>query len=263
MELTPSLEEYPSSMSVLLFVALLTFLAMIAPVIVRRRFGIERLLVNNEVAGHYFAVVGTIYAVLLAFATIATWEKFNDAENATAQEIGALSALYRMSGGLGDEARDLVRSRLATYITTVVHDEWPAMARGSFSVSAHSALTDLYAAYANYNPGTERESVILSASFDQLDHITQERYERLVLARGIIPGVLWVVLVSGAVLTTGFTLFFGSKSLWAQSLMTGLLSALIMLTLLVAVSLNFPFTGSVRVSSDAFSVINDVGVRQQ
>jgi len=43
---------------------------------------------------------GVLYAVLLAFAIIVVWEKFNVAENDVAREAGAAATIYRLSDGL-------------------------------------------------------------------------------------------------------------------------------------------------------------------
>jgi hypothetical protein len=48
--------------------------------------------------------VGVIYAVLLAFAVIVMWEKFNDAQSAVASEVGATAPLFHYSEGKEPEA---------------------------------------------------------------------------------------------------------------------------------------------------------------
>ena len=60
----------PLWLSGMLIVGLPTVLAMFGPIIVRRYVTLETLTKNNEVAGFKFAVVGVLYAVLLAFAII-------------------------------------------------------------------------------------------------------------------------------------------------------------------------------------------------
>jgi hypothetical protein len=59
-----------------LLVVLPTIAAMCGPVLMRRQIGLERLASNNEIAGFKFATVGVTYAVLLTFAVIVVWEKF-------------------------------------------------------------------------------------------------------------------------------------------------------------------------------------------
>ncbi len=66
----------PVWLSGLILVGVPTLLAVGAQVLLRRRLGLERLRSNNEVAGFKFAAVGVLYAVLLAFAVIVVWERF-------------------------------------------------------------------------------------------------------------------------------------------------------------------------------------------
>ena len=65
-----SLVTAPLWISAVLLVILPTALSMAGPVVARRIIGLERLSTNNEVAGFKFAVVGVLYAVLLAFVVI-------------------------------------------------------------------------------------------------------------------------------------------------------------------------------------------------
>jgi hypothetical protein len=70
----------------------------------RRRWGTDRLALNNEVAGFKFAVVGVFYAVLLAFVVVAVWEDYRDTETAVRNEAKALADLHQVSYALPDEA---------------------------------------------------------------------------------------------------------------------------------------------------------------
>ena len=61
--------------------------------LIRRAAPLELLTDNNEVAGCKFAVVGVLYAVLLAFAVIVVWERFSETEGQVATEAGASATL--------------------------------------------------------------------------------------------------------------------------------------------------------------------------
>ena len=88
----------------------------------------------------------------------------------------------------------------------------------------------------------------------------EARRARLVKALGTVPGVIWVVLFGGAVLTIGFTFFFGTQNLRAQTLMTGALAMLILSGLLIIVAIDRPFSGTVKVQPDGLlEVIEDLG----
>jgi hypothetical protein len=91
--------------------------------------------------------------------------------------------------------------------------------------------------------------------FTQIDNITSARRIRLHLATGLVPGVVWAALYAGAILTVGFPLFFGSENLPAQITMTGVLSILVTLGLVVIISIDYPFTGPVHVQPEPLSAV--------
>ena len=185
---------------------------MAGPVLVRRRLNLDQLRLNNEVAGFKFATVGVLYAVLLAFAVIVVWQRFSDAEKAVAQEAGAATTIYRLARGIDAGPRMAVRDRLNGYLESAVAKEWTAMERGRVSPEVTRALDEIYSARLTFSAHDSNRAVLRAEILHQLDLITQARRERLVLASGTVPGVLWVVLFGGAVLTIGFTLFSAQRT---------------------------------------------------
>lgn len=251
------LAELPLWAAAILLVVLPTIAAMCGPVLMRHRIGLEQLASNNDIAGFKFATVGVIYAVLLAFAVIVVWEKFSDAEIAVVQEAGASATIYRLTAGPDPEAV-ATRAAMSNYLRLAINRDWPRMATGNESREVTQALNALYAAALRLMVNGLRQPAIFAETFKQLDAVTQARRTRLHLATGIVPGIVWLVLYCGAVLTVGFTFFFGTENLAAQVMMTGILSIIVFMGLLVIVSIDHPFTGSVHVGSDPLqSVIED------
>jgi hypothetical protein len=258
------LNTQPLWLSSTLLVGATTLMSMAAPVLVRRRITTERLRINNEVAGFTFATVGVLYAVLLAFAVIVVWEKFNEAEHAAAEEAGAAATLYRLANGIGGDPGAALRDSLTRYVRVAAEEDWPAMERSTSSHTATRALDATYAALLTFTPSDGRATALLGEALDQLDRLTVARQTRLVLASGAVPGVLWFVLFGGAVLTIGFTLFFGTENLRVQVLMTGILSFLIFSGLLVITVTDHPYAGPVRVQPEALlAVLEDFGAKAQ
>ena len=248
------LSGLPLWVAAVLLVVLPTIAAMCGPVLMRHRISLERLASNNEIGGFKFATVGVIYAVLLAFAVIVVWEKFNDAEIAVVQEAGASATLYRLAAGPEPEAV-ATRSALGNYLRLAIDRDWPLMATGKESREVTQALDALYAVALRLMENGSRQPAIFVEMFKQLDAITQARRTRLHLATGIVPGIVWLVLSCGAVLTVGFTFFFGTENLAAQVMMTGILSVIVFLGLLVIVSIGHPFTGPVHVGSEPLQTV--------
>ncbi|WP_423066598.1 DUF4239 domain-containing protein [Devosia sp. CN2-171] len=251
------LTQMPLWLSGLLLVVIPTVLAMAMIFLIRRAAPLELLSGNNEVAGFKFAVVGVLCAVLLAFAVIVVWERFSETEGQVATEAGASATLYRLADGLAPPAGPAIHIAITGYLESVVGEEWPAMERGEENAGTTRTLDSLYATVLALQPANDRESAVLEAMLTQLNILTEARRARLVATVGIVPGVLWVVLFGGAVVTIGFTFFFGARSVRAQSLMTGILALLICSGLLVIVAIEYPFTGDVYVSPESIVKVLD------
>jgi hypothetical protein len=221
-----------------------TALAMLGPIVVRRRYPLSVLVKNNEIAGFKFATVGVIYAVILAFAIVAVWDKFNEAEALVLREAGAAATLYRISTGDEPNAR-ATRAALDQYLTAVVEDDWPQMAVSREGRQAGNALDRLYVTAMQLGEG--KPLAVGVEIMKELGAITEARRGRLHYAMGVVPPALWLMLVFGAVLTIGFTYFFGLENLKSQVTMTGGLATIVFLGLFVIVSYDHPFTGEVFV----------------
>lgn len=248
------LASLPLWLSALLVVVLPSVVAMCGPVLVRRRIPLEHLAENNEVAGFKFAVLGVVYAVLLGFAVIVVWEKFRDAEVAVVQEASGVVAIARLSNGLDAGSRGVVHERLTRYVQAVITDDWPAMASAKVSPRVNQVLDALYMSVLSINPSTPREAATMAALLTELDTVTQGRRTRLLLSSGAVPGVLWTALSVGAVVTLAFTFFFGTRSVRAQALMSGMLAIVTFMGLFVVVEIGHPFTGPVSVGPDALQL---------
>jgi len=241
----------PLWMSAMVVVVVPTALAMAGTFFVRRFVSLERLSSNNEVAGFKFATVGVLYAVLLAFAVIVVWEKFSAAEDHVAFEAAAAASLYRLADGIGGETGPTIKKKLTEYLESAITQDWPAMEKGRPSAATTRALADIYRATLTYKPADFGGAMLMQETLHQLDSLTEARRARVVKAAVSVPGVLWLVLFAGAIITVGFTFFFGTENLPAQSLMTGALTLLIFSGLLVIVTIDQPFAGAIKVHPEA------------
>ena len=237
-----------------------TIFAMCGPAIVRRYVPLDRLSANNEVAGFKFATVGVIYAVLLAFAILVVWERFNKADSDVANEASAAATVFRLTQGLDADHGAAVRKATTNYLREAVDKDWPAMGQGTSSRDVTIALTEIYDAVLKFHTFGSFESLVVAEILRDVDRISEMRRQRLVAASGIVPGIIWAVLFTGAFVTIGFTFFFGTANLRAQTVMSGAVAILIFSGLLTVVAIDHPFAGTVKVRPEALiAVIQDFG----
>ena len=240
----------PVWLAFIVIVAIPTMVAMAGLVLIRRRLSLDHLIENNEVAGFKFAVLGVIYAVLLGFAVIVVWEKFRDAETAVLQEAGTTLTLARLADGLPAEEGKVLRDGLLKYLRIAISGDWPAMSHGKINRGGIRAVNDLYMEVLANHPTDLRGAALQTEMLAQLNLLTQARRSRIVLAEGVVPGVIWAAMFAGAFATVGFTFFFGATNLRAQVVMTGLLTGTVFMGLMAILLVNRPFTGEISVGPE-------------
>ena len=226
----------------------LTFLAMSGPFIVRRYVSLDRLTTNNEVAGFKFATMGVLYAVLLAFAVILVWERFNDAESAVAAEAGRRCHPLPSRAGAGRAGYRSAPAPLGVPVRGRARRTGRTCNAGA---PARQAPMHSRPCTGKSSPRTRRSRAMppsRPSCCKQLGLLTQARRDRLVMAAGAVPGIIWLVLFTGAFLTITFTFFFGTLNVRNQAVMTGALSLLILSVLVIIVAIDRPFAGSVQIS---------------
>jgi hypothetical protein len=205
---------------------------------------------HNDLAGFILAVIGVIYAVLLAFVTIGVWERYEQAEARSFDEATNLSVVYR-DADLFPQSREL-RAIVKAYTEAVIEDEWPRMRHGGQSKKADALLESADKMVRMLPVDNPRRQDVHEQMLQAINEAQADRDTRLSEdATGIDP-LLWMVLIVGAVLTVGFTFLFGFRHSLMQQLMTGSLGLLIALVLYLTVSLNFPYRGGISVRPEAF-----------
>jgi Protein of unknown function (DUF4239) len=203
---------------------------------------------HNDVAGFILAIIGVIYAVLLAFIAISTWEDFNKAQDSAELEANMVDNLYVDSAGLSPKLAFSVRRHLRDYTRLVIDKEWPSQRAGHANYEGWKPLIELNAAIAKFRP---TESVAIhSEILHTANDLYRARRDRLVAATSRIPNVMWAITLLGGALTVGFSFLFGVPRFPIHLLMTGLLAASLALVIVLIVAFDCPFRGDLSVSAD-------------
>jgi hypothetical protein len=205
---------------------------------------------HNDRAGFILAVIGVIYAVLLAFIAIGVWERFQEAEARTYDEAGSLATVYRDAGSFPNAPK--LRGALQAYVHSVIDHEWPSMSRGARSPISDALLETVDRDVRALPVSSPRLQDIHDQMLAAMDTALMDRQTRLTIDFNGINGILWAVLIVGAYLTVAFTYFFGFERTSMQQLMIGTLSLMIGLVLFLVIALDFPYRGSIAVEPEAF-----------
>jgi hypothetical protein len=224
--------------------------------LVRRTVPASRLEANTDVAGYVYAVVGVIYAVILAFIVIAVWEDYRDAEAAATNEATAVLNLARLANGWPSGDRANVEEALIAYARAVVDVEWPAMARGDFSPATDTlTVNQLWHAVNVANETAATRSASYETGLFQLESLSEARRDRLLLGENGLPTAMSLILIIGAVVTVAFTYLFAIADGKLHAVMTGSLALLVALLLLLQYQLGKPFQGVSAIPPTAMELV--------
>jgi hypothetical protein len=210
---------------------------------------------HNDVAGFIYAVLGVIYAVLIALVVIAVWEDFVAARVTVDREASELDDVFRLAHPLPEPEGRQLQQLARSYAQVVVDEEWALMAQGRTSPQAWNLLDEMTLLFENVEVRTRAEQMLYGEALDRINELSDARNARLVEAGEGIPTVLWGVLIVGGILAVGFTYLFGLENTLVHKLMVGVLALSISLVLFTIGVLEYPFSGGVRVSPEPFEVV--------
>jgi hypothetical protein len=211
---------------------------------------------HNEVAGFIYAVVGVIYAVLLALTVIAVWEEHEAAKATVRQEANELADLFWLARRFPEPEGPRLQELALSYARVVAEEEWALMARGDGSSPEAWALMDaMRLRTQKLEVDTRSEQVLFERGLEHVDALADARRERMVEAEEGIPAVLWAVLVLGGLITVGFTYLFGLENTWSHRLMVAAVAGLIALVLFTVGTMEYSFSGGTRIGPEAFELV--------
>ncbi len=210
---------------------------------------------HNDVAGFIYAVLGVIYAVLIALVVIAAWEDFAEARDTVEREASELDDVFRLAHPLPDPEGRQLQELARSYAQVVVEEEWGLMAQGRTSPRAWDLLDDMTLQLEKVEVRTKADLVLYGEALDRTNELADARNARLVEAGEGIPTVLWGVLVVGGIMVVGFTYLFGLENTLVHMLMVAALALVISSVLFTIGVLEHPFSGNVRVGPEAFELV--------
>src|ERR687894_500199 len=228
--------------------------------LVQRLVPAEKRQQHNDVAGFLYAVVGVVYAVLLALLLIAVLEQYQGAHETVENEANSVADIAWLAHRLPETERYQLQDLARSYAQEVVDEEWPLMEQGGIegqrgAPEGWNLVDDMRVTLQEFEPRTEAEAQLYAEGLDQIDRLGDDRRMRFVAAEEGIPGVLWAVLVFGAIVVVGFTYLFGLQNTWAHRVMVLSLTAVIALVLFTIWAMEYPFSGGATLEPEAFELI--------
>ncbi|WP_027341976.1 bestrophin-like domain [Hamadaea tsunoensis] len=209
-----------------------------------------------DAIGMVFAVVGVLYAIVLAFVVISVWDQMSSARDDSFTEATALVSTYAYAQTQPEPERSQIQALAHDYTVEVINDEWPRMARHeTVPLTGWSTLDRLRQAVTRTAPGADASDAAVDAyqaALANVDAVAAARESRAGVAVRGLPVVMWFLLVGGGMLTIAFAYLFDIAGLVPQIIFTVGLTVMVVLLLYAVYQLEYPFARGERLEPDAF-----------
>ena len=204
-------------------------------------------------------VMGTLYAVTLSLIVLDAMAKFDAAEAIILNESQSLLVVFELSEQFKNQDKgEAIKHLTEEYIHQVIVNDWELMSENVFNYKAHDILRELINVVKKIEPKTENEKQVLPVLLQEVISVWKYRVARVNQSQYRIPQVEWVLLLTGGVVTIGFTCFFRIESQIIQSLMTGLFTLIIVMNLYMVLLFSESYAGNFQVSKRSLITIQAV-----
>lgn len=207
---------------------------------------------SNDFTGAVVAVIGTTYAVLLAFMLSGVWNMFQQAQINAEQEANDLCNVFRISAQLQGPVRQTIQDLARGYAQNAIQSEFPSMANDQVPPRGGQMIAQMWRAAGEVQAKSAEETGALGELMSTLQRLTEHRRIRILQSHEMLPGILWLVLIAGGIITVAAACFFGVPNFRFHLLQIVVLSFLISLVLVAIADIDRPYQGDVKVSPDGF-----------
>ncbi len=241
--------------SSLLVVVPFTVLCLVILWIARKKLSRTELKKHHDVAGFTFSIIGVLYSVILGFTVINVQNRYNTIQESIHTEAILLADLYQNASYFSVNERNEIRASLRKYINYVVKEEWWHAGDKTIDVGARVYIRAIWDSYFKVNLKNEKMTLWYTESISKLDSFLNSRLTRQFNSIVHLGGMMWSLLILGAIITIGFMFFFGLENPRSHMLMTALLAGYISFMLYLVYSLDNVFKGPQRIKPTALEQV--------
>src|SRR5262245_8952421 len=196
-------------------------------------------------------VLGTIFALLVAFVAVQVWNDFDKAKLAVATEATALQAVDVFAETLPDEQRMQLRALMNRHIEEAVNREWPAMAHERLTLASLAThLVEAQRLTVLMKPQDESQRTAQREIVDELHRALDARRQRIIISQSEVGPVKWAaILLMGLCALIAIAIVHSDNRLTCGIAVALFATGFALSSLLIA-AYSRPFTGEISVKPD-------------
>jgi hypothetical protein len=225
-----------------------------------RRFILPRMglqAADSDFNSTMLQAVMVFYGLAVALITVSVWQNYSEAGRVTSQEATAAAALYRDVSDYPEPIRNQLQTQLREYVNQIIHQAWPIQQHGQIPTGSLEIMNRFQVRLMSFEPATEGQKILHAETVGAYNRLIQAWRLRIDSVQARLPGVLWFIIVAGALISLSSSFFFRIDNAWLQSIQIALLAAFVGLVIFLIYAFDRPFRGELGLSSDSYQVVFD------
>jgi hypothetical protein len=198
---------------------------------------------KSPIAGDVFGVIGTGFAVILAFVIFTAFDSYQRARADAGIESVAVRQMASLTSFFPQPAQSQLRGDLVCYARAVINDEWPRMATGDSSPIVDAWVVDMDQHLLPMPVQTNKEIETFNTWFQRSAERQDGRRGRLAEAAPFVPPFVWAMMILLFVVVVGYQALFANpdRPLVPQVLGIGAVAATMLTGIVLVYVLDAPF----------------------
>lgn len=254
-----SLFDFPLVIAGPVIILLLCLFA-ISGLLLVRRLVLPRLRIHEEDSHFCGAMVPSVmvfYGLAVALIAVNLFETYADTTKVVNGEATALNGLYRDVSSYPDPIRLELQKELREYVDQVIHQAWPLQRRGKVPTAGIEYMSRFQAVLDKFEPASDGQKLLHGETLRAYNQLIQARRLRLDAVGTGLPGVMWIVILVGAVICLSASFFFKVEDARLHAILVALLAMFIGLIIFMIFAFDRPFRGDLGVQPEPYQLLYD------
>ena len=250
-------EHFFATLPGLLWICLIVpaLLALAGVFIARKSIAPHKRNPHHDIAHAILGPMATIFGILGAFMVATTWHEYADTKSNLNEEAYALRDLYFDAQAFTPEYAKNLQTLCRRYREAVLKNEWKIVQPGKDNLDADALIGKISDFYRAYPLKTDKDHIYFNMSVEKLDKLRRYREQRLEDSyTGLLP-LLWILFLLGGTTLVAVSLLMISSPSKTHGVMVVFLAMMIGFMVFAIISLDFPFIGFTKMSTEPFKII--------
>ena len=225
-----------------------------------RRYILPKLRIQDADSDFCGAIQGSVmvfYGLAAALIVVNVWQNYSDVAKSLSQEATAAATVYRELGNYPDPIRGQLQQQLRDYVAQIIHQAWPLQQQGKIPGAGAEMMSAFEAKLVSFEPTTEGQRILHAETLRAHAQLIQARRLRLDGVQTQLPGVLWVIIVVGALISLSSTFFFRVEDARLHGIQVALLATFMGMIIILIFAFDRPFRGELGLRPDSYQLVYD------